>query len=194
MKVGSNNESVNERLQLARAIDSLERNQILKKYATGSNVLEIRTDKTPSSVSLIRNSVVVNVKLAEVKNHQLPVDDESQDLVLAMYVLEHARDFRATLTEWFRVVRVGGHLVIAVSHKEFQNRSVSLIVSRNNLPLKPYTSKMLLTELELSLDHTLYSLREFKEDDELYEYSLSPNQRARGIYDILMVLRKRAKK
>ena len=194
VKAGQTDKAGCEKRQLSRVVSSLERNQLLKKYATGPNVLEVRTDQTPSRVSLIEDSVVVNVKLAEAWHHRLLVDDESQDLVLAMFVLEYVNDFSAALTDWFRAVRIGGHLVIAVSHKEFQNRTISFTFPRHILPLRAYTSKMLLMELESSLDYKSYSLREFKEDDELYDRSLPPEQRARGIYDILMVLRKKVRK
>lgn len=40
--------------------------------------------------------------------------DIQTDLVLAMEVLEHIEDDRATLQDWFRLVRPGGRLIISV--------------------------------------------------------------------------------
>lgn len=44
------------------------------------------------------------------------IDAESYDTVYASHVLEHMVDPVAALAEWWRVVKPGGHLIVAVPH------------------------------------------------------------------------------
>lgn len=42
----------------------------------------------------------------------------SLDFVFSSHTLEHIEDFEAALREWWRVLRVGGHLVLYLPHKD----------------------------------------------------------------------------
>ncbi len=44
---------------------------------------------------------------------------ESLDFVFSSHVLEHMEDSAKTLSEWWRVIRPGGHLVLYLPHKDF---------------------------------------------------------------------------
>lgn len=43
--------------------------------------------------------------------------DNSMDFAFSSHLLEHIVDYKATLKEWFRVVKPGGHLVLYLPHK-----------------------------------------------------------------------------
>jgi hypothetical protein len=43
--------------------------------------------------------------------------DASVDFVFSSHFLEHVEDYRAALAEWWRVIKVGGHLVLYLPHK-----------------------------------------------------------------------------
>ena len=45
--------------------------------------------------------------------------NESMDFVYSSHTLEHMVDYKAALKEWWRVVRVGGHMVLYLPHKDF---------------------------------------------------------------------------
>lgn len=45
---------------------------------------------------------------------ELPFEDCSQDIVVTLHTLEHFADSEPLLKEWFRVLRVGGRLVVVV--------------------------------------------------------------------------------
>lgn len=45
--------------------------------------------------------------------------DASMDFVFSSHLLEHIEDYRAALAEWWRVLKVGGHLVLYLPHKDF---------------------------------------------------------------------------
>jgi GT2 family glycosyltransferase len=52
---------------------------------------------------------------------QLPFEDESIDTIVARHILEHMIDLVYVLTEWERVLKVGGRLIIAVPHNYLYN-------------------------------------------------------------------------
>lgn len=45
--------------------------------------------------------------------------DESMDFVFSSHLLEHIENYRGALAEWWRVLRVGGHLCLYLPHAEF---------------------------------------------------------------------------
>ncbi len=51
--------------------------------------------------------------------HQLPVDDKHVDLIVCTLALTHVFDLRPVLAEFVRVLRPGGHVVIADSRNDW---------------------------------------------------------------------------
>ncbi len=45
--------------------------------------------------------------------------DEKYDFIFSSHLLEHIEDYKATLKEWMRLVKVGGHLCLYLPHKNF---------------------------------------------------------------------------
>jgi ADP-heptose:LPS heptosyltransferase len=41
------------------------------------------------------------------------------DAVFSSHLLEHIKDYKAALREWWRVLKVGGHLILYLPHKDF---------------------------------------------------------------------------
>lgn len=52
----------------------------------------------------------------------LPFKDGSQDFVFSSHCLEHIQDYRSALREWWRVLKVGGYLVLYLPDKKFYPR------------------------------------------------------------------------
>lgn len=48
----------------------------------------------------------------------LPFADAELDFVFSSHLLEHIEDYRGALTEWWRVIRPGGHLVLYLPHAD----------------------------------------------------------------------------
>lgn len=44
--------------------------------------------------------------------------DGSQDFVFSSHLLEHIEDYKSALKEWWRLVKVGGHLCLYLPHKD----------------------------------------------------------------------------
>lgn len=62
------------------------------------------------------NGVNLPVETAE----KLPlIASQSCDFVFSSHLLEHIQDFKSALKEWWRVIKVGGHLCLYLPHKEF---------------------------------------------------------------------------
>ena len=54
------------------------------------------------------------------------VEDESFDFAYSSHCLEHMRDVRTALKNWFRVVREGGYLIVAVPHRDLYEKRTTL--------------------------------------------------------------------
>ena len=48
-----------------------------------------------------------------------PFADGSMDFVYSSHTLEHIVDYKSALKEWWRVVRVGGNMILYLPHKDF---------------------------------------------------------------------------
>lgn len=44
---------------------------------------------------------------------------QSQDFIFSSHLLEHIQEYKAALTEWWRVIKPGGHLCLYLPHKDF---------------------------------------------------------------------------
>lgn len=48
--------------------------------------------------------------------------DDAFDAVFSSHTLEHIEDYKAALREWWRLVRIGGHLCLYLPHRDFYPR------------------------------------------------------------------------
>lgn len=78
---------------------------------------------------------------------KIPLENDSQDFLVASHALEHTEHILVALKEWYRVLKKGGEIGIMVPHGEF--------VPWEDLGDSELTHKSLLTEktLELYLKH-----------------------------------------
>lgn len=44
---------------------------------------------------------------------------QSMDFVYSSHLLEHIQDYKAALAEWWRILKIGGYLVLYLPHKDF---------------------------------------------------------------------------
>lgn len=124
------------------------------------------------------------------------IEDESFDYVYSSHCLEHLRDVRVSIRNWYRVVKKGGYLIIAVPHRD-------LFEKRKTLPSmfngdhkhmfllgeseEPDTLDIL-EEIEQSIKN--YDIVYAKICDEGYTNTDSLEQ-SNGEYQIEVVIRKR---
>jgi hypothetical protein len=122
---------------------------------------------------------------------RLPFPDASQDAVHSSHCLEHIPDYRATLAEWFRVLKVDGYLVLTVPHRWLYERKPTP-TSRwgGNEHLRFYTVGSLAAEIEASLPAGTYRIRSLRDNDANFDYSIPPELPPRGSYEVELVLQK----
>ena len=121
----------------------------------------------------------------------LPFGDASQDAVHSSHVLEHVPDDAATLREWWRVLRVGGNLILFVPSAYLYERRLTVPPSRwSGEHLRCYTPATLLATVERTLAPNSYRVRHLADCDLHYDYALSPDQHPVGCLEIELVLQK----
>lgn len=137
------------------------------------------------------NEVTRNGEKCSYDGLHLPFDDASQDAVHNSHVLEHVADDAASLREWWRVLRVGGHLLTFVPHAFLYERRLTVPPSRwSGEHLRCYTPATLLALVERTLPPNTYRVRHLADNDEGYDYALAPDQHPQGCLEIELVLEK----
>lgn len=123
---------------------------------------------------------------------RLPFDDESLDFVHSSHCLEHiiTRDLHATITEWYRVLKVGGYMIITVPHQFLYEKRKQLPSQYNRDHKRFYTPARLMFEIENILDVNSYRVRRLMDNDTDFDYSLPPEQHSAGCYEIELILEK----
>ena len=162
-----------------------------ERYLAGHAVLDIgyrggRADAEPVTA----HATGVELDYPGYDGIRLPFEDASQDAVFASHTLEHIDDWRAILADWFRVLRVGGFLVIAVPHQQLYERRAYLPSRFNGNHKRFYMPSTLIAQIEAALPVAAWRLRVLRDIDEGFRYELSPEAHPKGCYEIELVVEK----
>lgn len=122
--------------------------------------------------------------------HKLPFPELSQDYVFSSHCLEHVTNSVLAIREWFRVVKMRGHLVIIVPHKYLYERKHHLPSRWNGDHKRFYTPDQLLKEIDAALKPNEWRLRWCRDNDDDYDYSIAPPAHPGGCYEIECVIQK----
>lgn len=87
------------------------------EYLAGRGHQVIGVDSSPDMLAHARTRVP-NAELRQGDLHLLPVPDDHVDIVVCALALTHLPDVGPAITEFARVLRPGGHLVITDVHHE----------------------------------------------------------------------------
>jgi SAM-dependent methyltransferase len=160
-------------------------------YLSGRAILDIgykgeREDAEP----ITPHAIGVDLDFPGYDGNRLPFADASQDAVFASHVLEHITDYTATLLAWYRVLRIGGYLIIAVPHRDLYERKANPPSRFNGDHKRFYTSGSLLAEIESSLPVAGFRVRSLREIDDGFDYGVAPERHAVGSYEIELVIEK----
>jgi SAM-dependent methyltransferase len=120
----------------------------------------------------------------------LPFPDNSQDYVYSSHCLEHIADYQQAIKEWYRVVKVGGHIVTVVPHKYLYEKKEQLPSNWNEDHKRFYTPASLLQEFEQTLEPNSYRVRLLEDGDTGFNYSIPPEKHSSGEYEITLVIQK----
>ena len=152
------------------------------KYLTG-NVLDIGyKGNDANTLPIVPNAWGIDAD--DYDGVHLPFSDESQNAVYSSHCLEHIEDDVMAIKEWFRVLKIGGHLIIAVPHEFLYERG------RKTDHKHFYTPATLMLKIEKALKPNSYRLRSLRDNDMFYDYSIPPKTHPVGSYEIELVLEK----
>jgi SAM-dependent methyltransferase len=170
------------------------------RYITGPLVLDIGCtgddatgaplDERAAELPIIEGAVRLDLDYPGYDGVTLPFPTESQDAVYSSHSLARIHDHLKAIQEWHRVVKVGGHIIVAVPHAHlFERRHRP--PSRWNLDhARMYTTASLLAEFAAALRPNSYRVRHLNEDDRGYRYDDPPERHATGGYEIELVVEK----
>lgn len=120
----------------------------------------------------------------------LPFEDESLMTVHSSHCLEHVEDPIETLREWFRVLKIGGTMIVYVPHQFLYEKKMFLPSQFNKDHKRFYTPAKLMGEVETALSPNSYRVLILADADAGFDYNIEPKSHSRGRYEIEMVLRK----
>lgn len=177
--------------EAANNFDRRQREGFFEKYLSGNAILDIGyRGGDPDSEPITERAIGIELDYPGYDGKTLPFPSGSQDAVFASHVLEHIEDWSGALSDWYRVLKIGGHLIIAVPHRDLYERKAWLPSRFNEDHKRFYTPARLLEEIEEALPVGGYRIRSLKDIDEGFDYEISPEQHGTGCYEIELVLQK----
>jgi SAM-dependent methyltransferase len=180
--------------EASKTIEAKHRSGFVARYLSGANILDIGyRGYFHNAEPIVAQAVGIDLEYPGYDGKTLPFEDSSQDAVFSSHCLEHIADYKGALREWFRVLRIGGFMVVSVPH-QFLYEKRNALPSRWNLDHKRfYTPASLMAEVESSLAPNTYRVRHLIDNDVAFTYSQPPDIHSAGCYEIEMVLEKIAK-
>jgi SAM-dependent methyltransferase len=162
-----------------------------EKYLSGKHILDIGyRGEDQTAVPIVEQAIDIDLDYPGYDGVRLPFRDESQDTVFSSHSYEHIADYRVALREWYRVLRIGGFIVVFVPHKYLYERKSTPPSLFNPDHKRFYTAASLLREFEESLPPNGFRIRHLAENDVGFDYSTPIGEHARGCYEIELVIEK----
>jgi len=161
-------------------------------YMAGDLILDIGyRGQFADAVPIFPHAIGVDLDYPGYDGTTLPFADDSVDAVYSSHVLEHVRDYVATIRDWHRVLRPGGFIVCVVPHQFLYEKRWALPSRWNADHKRFYTPASLLREFEEALEPNTYRVRHLRDNDDGYTYHVGPDQHGGGRYEIELVIEKR---
>jgi SAM-dependent methyltransferase len=151
--------------ETAKTFEDKLDNGFWARFASGKKILEIGYDGGQGCVPFLPHAIGVDKNYPGYDGITLPFDSLSQDTVYASHVYEHISDYRSAIREWYRVLKIGGFLIICVPHVWFYEKKADLPSNWNNDHKRFYAPGHLLMEVFESLPHLGYRVRHCVDND-----------------------------
>ena len=161
-------------------------------YLGGDVILDIgykgaRSDAVP----VLRNAIGVDLDYPGYNGIRLPFGDESVDTVYSSHCLEHIPNYAGAYLDWFRVLRIGGYIVVVVPHMFLYERKSYPPSQWNGDHKRFYTPSRLLREVEETIPLQRYRVCHLRENwNHKFDYSSGTNTHGQSPYEIEMVIKK----
>lgn len=167
-------------------------NGFYDQYLSGSAILDVGyRGTTVNADAITEHAIGIDLGYPGYDGRRLPFADASHDAIFSSHVLEHITDYRNALADWYRVVRVGGYIIICVPHHYLYERRPALPSLWNPDHKRTYTPQSLLAEITAALPENGYRIRHLAENDEDLDTTINIDEvPGRGSYEIEIVLEK----
>jgi SAM-dependent methyltransferase len=165
------------------------------RYFSGPDILDVGfRGNNPNAVPIVPHAIGVDTDFPGYDGIRLPFGDGSQDTVHSSHCLEHIQDYKGALADWFRVLKVGGHLVVTVPHRWLYERKPTP-TSRwgGNEHIRFYSAASLAAEVEEALPVGEYRIRLLRDNDDGFDYARTPDLPPSGCYELELVVQKIAR-
>jgi SAM-dependent methyltransferase len=180
--------------EAAKTIEAKHRSGFVARYLSGANILDIGfRGYFQNAEPIVAQAIGIDLEYPGYDGKTLPFEDNSQDAVFSSHCLEHIADYKGALREWYRVLRVGGFMIISVPHQYLYEKRNALPSRWNQDHKRFYTPASLMAEVESALAPNTYRLRHLIDNDVGFTYSAPPELHSAGSYEIEMVLEKIAR-
>lgn len=178
----------------ARSFERRFRTGLFSNYMSGDVILDIGyRGQWPDAVPILPHAIGVDLGFPGYDGKRLPFPDESVDTVFSSHMLEHSHDPQTVIRDWYRVLKFGGFIVMAVPHQYLYERKRWLPSVMNADHKRFYTPASLCREFEDALEPNSYRVRHLCDNDQGYNYDIGPPQTPTGAYEIECVIEKRRK-
>ena len=165
-------------------------NGFFDKYMSG-NGLDIGGTGYLSNIhAILPTATIIDLGYPGYDGNTLPFSDCTQDYAYSSHCLEHIHNYKQAIREWHRVVKVGGHIIIAVPHQWLYEKKECLPSRYNEDHKRFYTAASFLREIEESLAPNTFRVKSLVENDSGYDYNQPDDQHSIGGYEIEVVLEK----
>lgn len=163
----------------------------IRTYLSGANILDIGYQGNfGSAVPIVEQAIGIDFGYPGYDGVHLPFADKSQDAVYSSHCLEHVERIDDVVREWFRVLKIGGYLVVTVPHQHLYEKKRQPPSLWNDSHRHFFTPAKLLTVFENTLPPNTFRIRHLIDNDFLYDYRLPPDTHAVGCYEIELVLQR----
>jgi SAM-dependent methyltransferase len=167
-------------------------NGFFDRYLSGPNVIEVGfRGYEEGNVTIVPQAIGVDVGYPGYDGVRLPFADGSVDAIYSSHCFEHIADWLTVLRDWWRLLKVGGYLVIVVPHRDLFERKFAPPSPINPDHKRFYTSKRLLDEIETAFPiPNTWRIRSLIENDRGFDYDIMPYVGTLGAYEIELVIQK----
>lgn len=165
-------------------------NGFFAKYMSGSGLDVGGRGYDDGVVAILPTAIMVDLDYPGYNGKILPFPDSSQDYIYSSHCLEHISDYKTVINDWFRVLKVGGHIVTVVPHQFLYEKKLNLPSHWNGDHKRFYTPASLTKEFEECLEPNTYRVRLLEDGDRDFNYALLPEEHSSGQYEITLVIQK----
>lgn len=166
-------------------------NGFFAQYLNGAVVVDVGyRGAHADAVPILPHALGVELDYPGYDGRTLPFPNGSVDTVFSSHVLEHLEDAIASISDWFRVIKIGGFIVCIVPHQYLYEKKLNPPSKWSGEHLRFYTPSTLLRDFETALEPNSYRVRHLADNDLEYRYDLGPEHHPGGCYEIELVVQK----